>query len=155
MRKLLLLAVAFLLLAAPAWADFGTSANVDVTVTVPSIFGFNITAGDLAFASITDPFSNGSEVKGLTYDLDCNDGSGWVVNADFDVTTWDSSLDFQVYDYDDGTPGYNTLTPDGSPRQFDSGGMESYNDGNWNFRLLWTAPVPNDAYVGVCNIIMS
>ena len=153
MRKLILLAVAFLLLAAPAFA--ATSDDVDVTVTVPSIFGFNITAGDpLAFAEITDPFTSGNEVLGLTYDLDCNDSSGWVVNADFDTTTWSTTLDLQVYDYDTG-PGYVTMTPDGAAVQFDSGGMESYDDGNWNFKLVWTAPVPNANYVGVVNIIMS
>ena len=143
MRKLLLLAVAFLLLAAPAWANDTTT----VTITIEDEIYFNVDT--TALNATYNEFGTEQDIGDIQYDLYCN--STWDVDAYYTDgdDDWDAAWVLDV----NGT----TISEGGAPgTQIDSGTAQSEDDALWQVDLLinWAnAPAPGTSYD--CDIIMT
>ena len=149
MRKLLLLAVAFLMFTGLAAPAFATTDTVTVVVTVNDLFFFEInspTGFTITYDAYGD-FGVAQDLGDIDYDLHCNDDDGWTVTGkildgtqdgqeagDWDDTNWTLSVDGDALNETTAT------TFDGDT------GPEYTNGGLWEVLLTIPWPEPADTY---------
>ena len=152
MRKLLLLAVAFLLLAAPAWAD---TDDIDIEVTIGSCLYFNVDPAGPLTLSITSVWASSTWHNlsaDLTVDVDCNedwDLSCQVMDGGGEDNDWGNTWDVRI----NGASGWVFDEADGVTDLYGGAlteGPAGTNDYSWDVEVQIPWPTAPDTYD--CNL---
>ena len=140
MRKLLLLAVAFLLLAAPAWA---VDDSIDIEVTIDSILTFTINPAGPLTLTLSSVWAS-SDWHDLSSDIDVDVACNEAWDLDLQITDgdndWGGLWDVRL---DDGT--WVQDETDGSQSLFDEHAAGTF-DETWNVEVQIPWPTGPGTY---------